>query len=286
MSAYVGGNSHTFVADSYDLSVGESCNDDVQATIAVHGDMKLLATENLVVRADKTLSLTCGESRLTLTPDGITISAKKIRILGDDEIFLDAGAAVVKLDDNLMATAKKTELHSQMSSLVLDANASLDGTMVRLNCGPSSASADDSTEDESETKPFEFTLLDPDDKPYTDKRYELAVEDQRWKGTTDGSGGIKKDIPVSARSATVSVWITDKTRQDYLVELAELPPVSELGGAQIRLRNLAYHTGDITGELDDETKTALLWFQSDYELEQTGELDDATQAKLKEMAKF
>ncbi len=286
LSAYVGGDHHMFVADSYDLNIGESCNDDAHATVAVNGDMQLLSTENITVRADKSLSLMCGDTRLILTPDGVTIAAKKIRVLGDDEIFLDAGAAVLQLDDNLLATAKKAEIHSQMSALVLDANANLDGTMVRLNCGPSSASADDSTDDESKTKPFEFTLLTPDDKPYAGKRYELAVEDQRWKGTTDGSGGIQQDIPIAARTAKVSVWIADKTREDYLVELAELPPVSELDGAQIRLRNLAYHSGDITGELDEPTKTALIWFQCDYELEQSGELDEATQAKLKEMAKF
>ena len=53
-------------------------------------------------------------------------------------------------------------------------------------------------------------------------------------------------------------------------------------GAQGRLRNLGYSVGAIDGVLGRRTDEALRAFQLDHGLEVTGELDDATRAKLAE----
>jgi len=157
---------------------------------------------------------------------------------------------------------------------------------VKLNCGPGQASADGSDEKEPETKKFELTALDAFDKPLANKRYELAVGDARFKGQTDGSGTIKQKVPKAATTANVSIWLNDKNRIDYVVDIEKAPPVTEVKGAQIRLRNLGYYEGDVTGELDEETKAALRLYQEDYELEVTGELDGPTQGQLTKMSKF
>jgi peptidoglycan hydrolase-like protein with peptidoglycan-binding domain len=46
---------------------------------------------------------------------------------------------------------------------------------------------------------------------------------------------------------------------------------------------LGYQAGEPTEELGPATKTALEMFQADQELPTTGEPDDATKAKLKEV---
>jgi type VI secretion system secreted protein VgrG len=285
-SLSIGGAYTCFVGTGYELCVGEATSENSYATLAAHGDMKVLASKHVTVEAGESLTLLCGETRVVLTPDGVTIAGRKLHAFGDDEIALDTGSGLLKLDENFVASARKSEVHSDTSALVLDADAHLDGTLVMLNCGYAPAPAEDGTDDSLETKPFSFTLLDHDDKPYRNKRYELYSEGRRWKGTTDGNGTVKQDIPVTAHSAKVAIWVTDKIRLEYVIELHETPPPSDVRGAQIRLRNLAYYQGDIHGELDEGTTAALLWFQDDYDLEKTGELDQPTQAKLAEMARF
>jgi len=60
-----------------------------------------------------------------------------------------------------------------------------------------------------------------------------------------------------------------------------LPPISELAGVQARLRNLGFHAGRISGELDDDTRDAIEQFQRKRSLPITREPDDATVAKLR-----
>ncbi|KIG14834.1 hypothetical protein DB30_06287 [Enhygromyxa salina] len=70
--------------------------------------------------------------------------------------------------------------------------------------------------------------------------------------------------------------------QVYRFDLRKMDPSSELTGAQARLHLLGYGVNGIDGVLDGPTREALRAFQEDNELEVTGELDDATQAKLGE----
>ncbi len=68
----------------------------------------------------------------------------------------------------------------------------------------------------------------------------------------------------------------------YRFDLRHLDPCSEVTGAQGRLHLLGYGVGSIDGELGARTQAALRAFQAEHDLEVTGELDDATQAKLAE----
>ena len=68
----------------------------------------------------------------------------------------------------------------------------------------------------------------------------------------------------------------------FRFELRRLDPVAELSGAQARLHLLGYGVGQLDGELGPRTQASLRGFQAEHELDETGELDDATQAKLAE----
>ena len=61
-----------------------------------------------------------------------------------------------------------------------------------------------------------------------------------------------------------------------------MPPAGDPKGAQIRLQNLGYRSGEATGTLDADTRKAIASFQSDAGLPVTGVLDKATAAKLTE----
>ncbi len=275
-----------FVGGDTELILGDVSGDDRVATVAVHGDVAMSSSASLKLEAEESLELRCGDTVLTLSPDGLTIETPKCQVLADDELLLDSGGAVLKLDDSLIGLGKKAQLQASGSSLVLDANAALDGALVKLNCGPGQASADGETEDDEETEMFQFTAVDATDKPYANLRYELCVGDLRLKGKTDGSGKLKQKIPTTARSAKISLWTNDKSRIDYLVKFEDVPPVTDLKGAQVRLRNLGYYDGDVDGEITHELYTAVRGFQTDYDLKVSGELCGATQDKLEELAEL
>jgi len=119
-----------------------------------------------------------------------------------------------------------------------------------------------------------------DGKPRANAPYRLTVDGVEERGSTDGNGQIDRPISPRAERATLVVGEgKDETR--YELGLRALDPVTEVSGAQGRLRNLGYDV-EVDGELEARTRAALAAFQQAEGVKVTGELDDATRAKLKE----
>ena len=70
---------------------------------------------------------------------------------------------------------------------------------------------------------------------------------------------------------------------EYVLRLGYLNPVSELTGVKQRLRNLGFYSGQIDSDLNEETVAAIRAFQSVQKLEPTGELNQATTNKLRDL---
>jgi peptidoglycan hydrolase-like protein with peptidoglycan-binding domain len=64
-----------------------------------------------------------------------------------------------------------------------------------------------------------------------------------------------------------------------------LNPIDTVSGIKQRLNNLGYHCGDESEEETDAVLEAVLQFQKDNGLKETGEFDDATRAKLESLHK-
>lgn len=54
-------------------------------------------------------------------------------------------------------------------------------------------------------------------------------------------------------------------------------------GARLRLAYLGYYRGEVVGQLSPWTQAVIRHFQADNEIEATGELDQATARKLKDV---
>lgn len=124
-------------------------------------------------------------------------------------------------------------------------------------------------------------FLDEDGEPMSGD-YVFKAGARERKGTLDGDGVLEEKIPAQLMSAEVTVGGVTRT-----VLIGNLNPLADtdddgVSGAQARLVNLGYITGDIDGDLGPMTQAALREFQGDHDLEVTGELDDDTIAKLKE----
>jgi hypothetical protein len=125
---------------------------------------------------------------------------------------------------------------------------------------------------------FHVRLLDQD-VPRANLPYRLVLEGSVLTGATDGDGGIDVTIPPDTASGTL--WVGDDT-DPYELDFGHLDPIDEISGVQDRLLNLGFGCAAVTGELDDPTRDALRDFQDKYNLDVTGEPDDATRGKLVE----
>lgn len=127
-----------------------------------------------------------------------------------------------------------------------------------------------------------LVLLADDQTPITDQPYVLTIDGDIFQGRTGSSGVVEHSISPGAKSGKLIVG-TGQQQKIYSLSLGALDPVTEVSGAQGRLKNLGFAVPDIDGELGDETVAAISQFQQAYGLSVTGALDDATQAKLKEV---
>jgi hypothetical protein len=119
-------------------------------------------------------------------------------------------------------------------------------------------------------------LLD-EEEPIANTPCTLTVKGVSYSGSTDGDGLFERSIPADAATATLVV------ENNFSIELrlGELDPADSVTGLQQRLVNLGYFAGPVSGQVDEDMKTAILRWQQDYNLEASGEADSETQASLK-----
>ena len=126
-------------------------------------------------------------------------------------------------------------------------------------------------------------LLDEFDRPRTGVKYELVIEGKKGgkrKGVTDGNGELKEDI--SPLTTNAKLFIGDE-RREIVLRIGSLDPITETSGIQSRLSNLGYNPGPVDEDLGPRTREAMRNFQEQYGLDVTGEPDDATCNKLRDM---
>jgi type VI secretion system secreted protein VgrG len=266
------------------LVVGSAAHEG-EAVVQSTGGYSVNAEKVVRIVAGETLILTCGDSTIELSPGGVTISAKTLHLKGN-EVVCEGNGPALRLTDHAEVVADAVKIYSKAGSVELDDKTTkIIGKMVQINPDLSKPSASDD-KDKPEMVPFSIKMADEDFKPYANKNYELTVGELRFDGKTDGDGWVKHDVPKDARTASLDLWL-DKyptgDKRTYPIRLCDLPPATDVAGAQMRLKNLGYYEGPGgSTAVDEETATALRWFQRDHGLPETGKLDDASTAKLVE----
>jgi len=121
-------------------------------------------------------------------------------------------------------------------------------------------------------------LLDAEGEPRTDIEYIIDIDGEIRSGETDQDGMIDESISPDAVRAKLVIE-PEGDMEEYDLTLGGIDPIDEISGAQSRLKNLGY-LENLSGELDEETTSAISRFQKEFGLNETGEIDSATQAKL------
>ncbi|MCP3135803.1 peptidoglycan-binding domain-containing protein [Pyxidicoccus xibeiensis] len=117
------------------------------------------------------------------------------------------------------------------------------------------------------------------------RRYQLQVGAEIFKGVTTPEGLIDQLLPSDATEARLQVWPVEAEGarpRVWKLELGKLLPASMLEGAQARLVNLGF-ASERSGTAGPKTKAALGSFQALFQLEETETLDSATQKRLDEV---
>jgi N-acetylmuramoyl-L-alanine amidase len=97
--------------------------------------------------------------------------------------------------------------------------------------------------------------------------------------TVSPDGVIEALIPAQLEQATLVV-----EDMVYVLRIGELDPAEEISGQLERLRNLGYYTGDSNVGGSTSVLASAVWrFQTDHRLEATGQCDEETWTKLKEV---
>lgn len=119
-------------------------------------------------------------------------------------------------------------------------------------------------------------------EPMGKEPFVLDIDGQITEGTTDGEGKIKTSVLPNAERGKLTVGQDDRQRE-YILVLRAIDPIDQVSGVKKRLHNLGYAVGNLDGEMTEELKNAILVFESEHELEQTGQINEAMCAKLKEV---
>jgi len=123
---------------------------------------------------------------------------------------------------------------------------------------------------------FRMQVFDGE-KPRAKQNYTLDLDGKVVKGTTDGQGVFEQFVPASVQSGCL---IIGQDRYTIEIDFGHLDPLNDLSGVQQRLNNLGYQCGEASGEMNPETKAALVAFQHRFKLKETGEADDPTLRQL------
>jgi hypothetical protein len=132
-------------------------------------------------------------------------------------------------------------------------------------------------------------LQDDLHQPFANAKYRLRVEGEWYEGATDSAGMVLQEIPPDAVDGEITVFplADDPSDEGYTfqLKLGHLDPIDEVSGVDGRLVNLGFGPTDTENPAwsDDDRVEALKTFQDRFGLEITGQADDATRDKLREM---
>lgn len=132
-------------------------------------------------------------------------------------------------------------------------------------------------------------VLDAENEPLAGKRYRLQAGNKKFEGTTDSEGRIRVEIPLEAKTGELTIWPGDEVGQQpvtWQIKLGHLEPVETVYGLTGHLTNLGYDCGGPSEQLNDKARAALREFQRDNGLPESGEADQPTLARLREIFRY
>jgi hypothetical protein len=131
-------------------------------------------------------------------------------------------------------------------------------------------------------KELRLRVLAHKDEPLANAKYRLTLDNVRQsrEGTTDGDGMLKEKVRVHILGGLLEIDERRfRLRFNYINPFPAEPDES-MSGVSSRLTNLGYESGRASKAGNPALSSALALYQSDAELDASGELDSATKDQL------
>ena len=165
----IAGNSLSIIQGSRTSVVGARAGLVCDESLTVSGHYHVGAALGVRMQSPGGIEFLCGKSRLVLLPDRILLESPLLQLQAGQAINLVQGEDKVEstlvLDGSASLAGGKTTVSSgQGGILVLDAEAKLNGALVKLNCGPADAAGAARVVDKSKSGKASFKVL-PDGLP-------------------------------------------------------------------------------------------------------------------------
>ena len=120
------------------------------------------------------------------------------------------------------------------------------------------------------------------DEPRANEPYVVRIGTQEIRGELNAEGWLEVRVPADTQEAIL--LLGDEINPEQIdLRIGNLDPVDEVTGLQQRLNNLGFFCGEENGEQNPDMLEALRMFQAKHGLEQSGELDDATRNRLRQI---
>jgi N-acetylmuramoyl-L-alanine amidase len=116
-----------------------------------------------------------------------------------------------------------------------------------------------------------------DNESLAGEEYEICIEGRSETGTVGDDGKIDARIPPDASRGYITIL-----GRRFEFGLGNLDPVDTVSGAQARLNQLGFPAGDVDNDHGEKTRESIKAFQSANDIEADGELNTATQDKIKQ----
>ena len=110
-----------------------------------------------------------------------------------------------------------------------------------------------------------------DGVPRANQPYVLEVDGAARSGSTDDRGIVKEYVASNARRAVLRI-APDNT--EIAIALGYVEPSRRCDGVQSRLNNMGYPCGPVDGQPSERLRKAVLQFQRDAGIPESGEWDD------------
>jgi len=284
-NAAVKGDDVTTVGERHILTVGTAGTSVAESNTYVWGQCRVGSKDRLVIDSETEIVLRCGDSELHIKPDGITLDAKTVGAKASKQLSLSGSGPSLSLGDDVQVMSKQITMQSQAARLTLSSSAAPTSSSVSLG-QPTQNQMPASQPSAADPNAFKLKVVDPDHMPLANCKYLLELGGKTTEGTTDPAGAVTGSAPPGVTTGRCTVWTGDFPVGPHMtidLHFETIEPVTDLAGAQKRLRNLGYFNGDPTTEMNYHLRDAVLVFQHAQGLPYTGLLDDATTGKLAEI---
>jgi type VI secretion system secreted protein VgrG len=163
----------------------------------VEGAASQYSSGSTLISSDKDIEIRVGESAIRITPEGIELLAKKVRIDSEEVEVRAEETIALEAKEQSTVKSKKILMQSESAFIGLSKVAKLNGQSVKLNCSDDPV---DELKEPEKPKLTTIVLADEKGKPLGKQRFVLVLPDgSEQTGTLDEEGKAELELDESGQ---------------------------------------------------------------------------------------